>query len=275
MKIIDTHQHFWKYEAKKQDWINQDMQAIQKDFLPADLAPILKENKIDGCISVQAAQSKEETEFLLAQANQFPFIQGVVGWIDVCDPKMEQTLEKYTKQNLLKGFRHVLQDEADGFMLQTNFINGLKIVNTHHYTYDLLINAHQLKEANELVKHLPTLPIVIDHIAKPNIKKGAIENWKKEIIQIAQNPNVYCKISGMATEANWESWTMDDLKPYLDLVVAAFGTNRIMFGSDWPVCLLASTYSKWLNTVQNYFNTFNQNEQEAFFASNAIKFYKL
>ena len=151
MKIIDTHQHFWKYEAKKQDWINQDMQAIQKDFLPADLAPLLKENKIDGCISVQAAQSKEETEFLLAQANQFPFIQGVVGWIDVCDPKMEQTLEKYTKQNLLKGFRHVLQDEADGFMLQTNFINGLKIVNTHHYTYDLLINAHQLKEANELV----------------------------------------------------------------------------------------------------------------------------
>jgi L-fuconolactonase len=160
-------------------------------------------------------------------------------------------------------------------MLQESFIQGLKKLQANNYTYDLLIYAHQLKEANEMVKHLPTLPIVIDHIAKPNIKAGEIEDWKKEIKQIAQNPNVYCKISGMSTEANWESWTMDDLKPYLDLVVAAFGTNRIMFGSDWPVSLVASTYSKWLNTVQNYFNTFNLNEQEAFFANNAIKFYKL
>jgi len=275
MKIIDTHQHFWNYEAQKQDWINEDMQAIRKDFLPADLAIVLKENKVEGCISVQADQSLQETEFLLAQAKANNFIQGVVGWVDLCDPKMEQSLEKYATENLLKGFRHIVQGEVDGFMLQTNFIHGLKKIQVQNYTYDLLIYAHQLKEANAMVKQLPTLPIVIDHIAKPNIKAGEIENWEKEIKQIAQYPNVYCKISGMVTEANWNCWTIADLQPYLDSVVAAFGTERIMFGSDWPVCLVASSYSKWLQLVQNYFNTFSNSEQEAIFAGNAIKFYKL
>ncbi|MCX6212333.1 MAG: amidohydrolase family protein [Bacteroidetes bacterium] len=275
MKIIDTHQHFWNYDAQKQDWINEDMQAIRKDFLPTNLAIVLKENNVEACISVQAEQSLQETDFLLAQAKANNFIQGVVGWVDLCDLKMEQALEKYAAENLLKGFRHILQGEADGFMLQESFIQGLKKLQANNYTYDLLIYAHQLKEANELVKHLPTMPIVIDHIAKPNIKAGKIEEWKKEITGLANYPNVYCKISGMVTEANWNNWTAADLKPYLDLVVAAFGTERIMFGSDWPVCLVASTYSKWLNLVQNYFNTFSSSEQEAIFAGNAIKFYKL
>ena len=275
MKIIDTHQHFWNYDPKIHDWINEDMQAIQKDFLPADLAIELKENKVEACISVQAAQSLQETDFLLAQAKANNFIQGVVGWVDLCDLKMEQALEKYATEKLLKGFRHILQAEPKGFMLQESFIQGLKKLQANNYTYDLLIYAHQLKEANEIVKHLPTVPIVIDHIAKPNIKAGEIEDWKKEITGLANYPNVYCKISGMVTEANWNNWTAADLKPYLDAVVAAFGTDRILFGSDWPVCLVASTYSKWLNLVQNYFNTFSSSEQEAIFAGNAIKFYKL
>ena len=275
MKIIDTHQHFWNYDAQKQDWINEDMQAIRKDFLAADLAIELKENKVEACISVQAAQSLQETDFLLAQAKANNFIQGVVGWVDLCDLKMEQALEKYATEKLLKGFRHILQAEPKGFMLQESFIQGLKKLQANNYTYDLLIYAHQLKEANEMVKHLPTVPIVIDHIAKPNIKAGEIEDWKKEITGLANYPNVYCKISGMVTEANWNNWTAADLKPYLDEVVAAFGTDRILFGSDWPVCLVASTYSKWLQLVQNYFNTFSSSEQEAIFAGNAIKFYKL
>ncbi len=275
MKIIDTHQHFWNYDAQKQDWINEDMQAIRKDFLPADIAIVLKENNVEACISLQADQSIQETDFLLAQAKANNFIQGVVGWVDLCDFKMEQALEKYAAENLLKGFRHILQGETDGFMLQNNFIDGLKKIQANNYTYDLLIYAHQLNQANELIKHLPTMPIVVDHIAKPNIKAGEIEEWKKEITQLAQYPNVYCKISGMVTEANWNNWTAADLKPYLDAVVAAFGTERMMFGSDWPVCLVASTYSKWLNLVQNYFNTFSISEQEAIFAGNAIKFYKL
>ncbi len=275
MKIIDTHQHFWNYDPKRHDWINEDMQAIQKDFLPEQLAILLKENQVAGCISVQVDQTKEETEFLLALAKQHSFIKGIVGWVDLSASDLEQTLEYYRDAQALKGFRHIVQGEAAGFMMQPKFIQGLQKLPAHHYTYDLLIYAHQLKEANELIKQLNELPIVIDHVAKPNIKNGEIEDWKKEITAIAKYPNVHCKISGMATEANWESWSMAGLQPYLDTVVEAFGTERIMFGSDWPVCLVATSYSKWLKGVQNYFNTFSSAEQEAIFAGNAIKFYKL
>jgi L-fuconolactonase len=275
MKIIDTHQHFWNYDAQKQDWINEDMQAIQKDFLPADLAIELKENKVEACISVQAAQSLQETDFLLAQAKANNFIQGVVGWVDLCDLKMEQALEKYATEKLLKGFRHILQAEPKGFMLAPSFKKGINALAKYNYTYDLLIYASQLKEAKEFISNHSTQPIVIDHLAKPNIKEGEWESWKKDINEIAQYPNVYCKISGMTTEANLNSWTIGTLKPYIDIAVEAFGTDRIMFGSDWPVCLLASSYSKWLETLQNYFNTFSIDEQASFFANNAIKFYKL
>ena len=275
MKIIDTHQHFWNYDATRHDWINEDMRAIKKDFLPEQLAPILKENKVDGCVSVQVDQTTEETDFLLALAKEHSFIKGVVGWVDLRASNLEDTLENYRDAKALKGFRHIIQGQAVGFMLQPNLIQGLKKLATRNYTYDLLIYAPQLKEANELIKQVTELPIVIDHVAKPNIKDSEMEDWKKEITALAKYPNVYCKISGMATEANWETWTMAGLQPYLDTVVEAFGTERIMFGSDWPVCLVASSYAKWLNGVQNYFNTFSSTEQEAIFAGNAIKFYKL
>ena len=275
MKIIDTHQHFWNYDATRHDWINEDMRAIKKDFLPEQLAPILKENKVEGCVSVQVDQTTEETDFLLALAKEHSFIKGVVGWVDLRASNLEDKLENYKDAKALKGFRHIIQGQAAGFMLQPNLIQGLKKLATRNYTYDLLIYAHQLKEANELIKQVTEIPIVIDHVAKPNIKDSEMEDWKKEITALAKYPNVYCKISGMATEANWETWTMAGLQPYLDTVVAAFGTERIMFGSDWPVCLVASSYAKWLNGVQKYFNTFSSTEQEAIFAGNAIKFYKL
>ncbi len=275
MKIIDTHQHFWNYDATRHDWINEDMRAIKKDFLPEQLAPILKENKVEGCVSVQVDQTTEETDFLLALAKEHSFIKGVVGWVDLRASNLEDKLENYKDAKALKGFRHIIQGQAAGFMLQPNLIQGLKKLATRNYSYDLLIYAHQLKEANELIKQVTELPIVIDHLAKPNIKNNEIEDWKKEITALAKYPNVYCKISGMATEANWETWTMAGLQPYLDTVVEAFGTERIMFGSDWPVCLVASSYAKWLNGIQNYFNTFSSTEQELIFADNAIKFYKL
>ena len=275
MKIIDSHQHFWNYDATRHDWINEEMRAIRKDFLPEQLAPILKENNVDGCVSVQVDQTTEETDFLLALAKEHSFIQGVVGWVDLRASNLEDTLENYRDAKALKGFRHIIQGQAAGFMLQPNLIQGLKKLATRNYTYDLLIYAHQLKEANEFIKQVTELPIVIDHVAKPNIKDSEMEDWKKEITALAKYPNVYCKISGMATEANWETWTMAGLQPYLDTVVAAFGTERIMFGSDWPVCLVASSYAKWLNGVQKYFNTFSSTEQELIFADNAIKFYKL
>jgi L-fuconolactonase len=274
MKIIDTHQHFWNYDATRHEWINEEMRAIRKNFLPEQLAPILKENKVDGCVSVQVDQTTEETDFLLALAKEHSFIKGVVGWVDLRASNLEDTLENYRDAKALKGFRHIIQGQAAGFMLQPNLIQGLKKLATRNYTYDLLIYAHQLKEANEFIKQVTELPIVIDHVAKPNIKNSEMKDWKKEITALAKYPNVYCKISGMATEANWETWTMAGLQPYLDTVVETFGTERIMFGSDWPVCLVASSYAKWLNGVQNYFNTFSSTEQEAIFAGNAIKFYK-
>jgi L-fuconolactonase len=275
MKIIDTHQHFWNYDPKIHDWINEDMKVIRKDFLPADLAPILKENNVDGCIAVQADQTDAETQILIREANQNSFIKGVVGWVNLKDKEIEEKLEEYTNETNLKGFRHIIQAEPKGFMLDASFQKGLSALAKYNYTYDLLIYETQLAEANTLIKQLPELPIVIDHIAKPNIKKGDSDDWKKEIKAIAQYPNLYCKISGMATEAHWDTWTMDTLKPYIDTVVEAFGTERIMFGSDWPVCLVASSYEKWLKGLQNYFNTFSISEQEAFFANNAINFYKL
>lgn len=275
MKIIDTHQHFWNYDPKTHDWINEDMKVIRKDFLPADLAPILKDNNVDGCIAVQVDQTDTETQILIREANQNSFIKGVVGWINLKDKGIEEKLEEYSIETKLKGFRHIIQAEPNGFMLDASFQKGLSAIAKYNYTYDLLIYEAQLAEANTLIKQLPELPIVIDHIAKPNIKKGESENWKKEIKAMAQYPNVYCKISGVATEANWDTWTMDTLKPYIETVVEAFGTERIMFGSDWPVCLLASSYSKWLEILQNYFNTFSIDEQASFFANNAIKFYKL
>jgi len=275
MKIIDTHQHFWNYDPKTHDWINEDMRVIRKDFLPADLAPILKENNVDGCIAVQADQTDAETQILIREANQNSFIKGVVGWVDLNSTEIEAALASYTDTKMLKGFRHILQAEPKGFMLAPSFKKGLDALTKYNYTYDLLIYASQLKEAKEFISNHSTQPIVIDHLAKPNIKEGEWENWKKDINEIAQYPNVYCKISGMATEANWNTWTMDTLKPYIDTVVEAFGTDRIMFGSDWPVCLLASSYSKWLETLQNYFTTFSIDEQASFFANNAIKFYKL
>ena len=275
MKIIDTHQHFWNYDPKTHDWINEDMKVIRKDFLPADLAPILKENNIEGCIAVQADQTDTETQILIREADQNSFIKGVVGWVNLKDKEIEEKLEEYSNETNLKGFRHIIQAEPKGFMLDASFQKGLSALAKYNYTYDLLIYETQLAEANTLIKQLPVLPIVIDHIAKPNIKKGERENWIKEIKAMAQYPNVYCKISGMATEARWDTWTMDTLKPYIDTVVEAFGTERIMFGSDWPVCLVASSYEKWLKGLQNYFNTFSISEQEDFFANNAIKFYKL
>ncbi len=240
-----------------------------------DLAPILKENNVDGCIAVQADQTDAETQILIREANQNSFIKGVVGWVDLNSTEIEAALASYTDTKMLKGFRHILQAEPKGFMLAPSFKKGIDALTKYNYTYDLLIYASQLKEAKEFISNHSTQPIVIDHLAKPNIKEGEWENWKKDINEIAQYPNVYCKISGMATEANWNTWTMDTLKPYIDTVVEAFGTDRIMFGSDWPVCLLASSYSKWLETLQNYFNTFSIDEQASFFANNAIKFYKL
>lgn len=276
MKVIDAHQHFWKFDPIRDSWINDDMKVIQKDFLPGDLQILLKENGIDGTVVVQSDQSENENEFQLKNAYENDFIKGIVGWIDLRADDVEEKLVYYKQFKKLKGFRHVLQGEAQrDFMLQPAFKKGIGLLSKYGYSYDLLIFPDQLVYAKELVAEFPNQLFVLDHIAKPGIKNRDIKDWKKNILTLGAHENVYCKISGMVTEADWKSWTRDDFIPYIDVVINAFGTKRIMFGSDWPVCLVAASYKKMKEIVDDYFSFFSKNEQKNFYGKTAIKFYNL
>lgn len=273
---IDAHQHFWRFDAVRDSWINNDMSIIQKNFFPADLQPVLQQNGIDGCVTVQSDQSEEENAFQLANAEKWDFIKGVVGWVDLQAENIEERLQYYSQFKMMKGFRHVLQGEAQrNFMLQPAFMRGVSLLSKYGFTYDILIYTDQLKYSYDFVKALPDQPFVLDHIAKPNIKDAEIDQWKKDIIQIASCKNVFCKVSGMVTEANWQRWEKHDFTPYLDVVVEAFGIDHLMFGSDWPVCLVAASYGNMLEIVTDYFASFSKDEQEKVFGRNAVEFYKL
>ena len=276
MRIIDTHQHFWKFDPVRDNWITDKMHVIQRDFMPADLLPVLQENGVSSCITVQSNQSKAENEFQLANASENNFIAGVVGWVDLQSADIEEELHELSRFKKMKGFRHVLQGESQrDFMLRSEFKRGIALLNKFNFTYDILVFPDQLKYTTEFVSQFPDQRFVIDHLAKPAIKNGDVDNWKKDIVELAKYENVSCKISGMITEADWESWSYNDLVPYLDVIVETFGLNRIMFGSDWPVCLVAGTYQRVLGIVQRYFATFSRMEQELFFSGNAIRFYNL
>ncbi len=276
MLRIDSHQHFWKFDPVRDSWINDDMSVIQKDFLPADLDPLLKQNGFDGCVTVQSDQSEAENEFQLNNAIQHDFIKGVIGWVDLCSPQVEERLAYYSQFSKMKGFRHVLQGEKNrAFMLQPVFMNGIRLLKKYHFTYDILIFPDQLKHTLEFVKAFPDQPFVIDHIAKPYIKDKKTDEWRKDMEAIAEHENVHCKISGMVTEADWKQWKSEDFTPYIEAVVNAFGANRIIYGSDWPVCLVAASYEKMLGIVQDHFVSFTSNEKELFFGGNAVKFYNL
>jgi L-fuconolactonase len=277
MPRIDAHQHFWNFDPVRDAWITPEMKVIQKDFLPGDLRPILQEAGIDGCIAVQADQSEDENDFLLTLAEKNDFIKGVVGWVDLRHPDIAQRLQYYSKFKKLKGFRHVLQGEHDrALMLKPSFKHGIAQFKNHGYTYDILIYPDQLGYTKEFVAAFPGQPFVLDHIAKPHIKDRYItEEWINAIRAIAANQNLFCKISGMVTEADWYNWKPEHFKVYIDTIVESFGTDRIMFGSDWPVCLVAASYQQTIQIVTDYFSAFTQHEQAAFFGGNAIKFYNL
>ena len=276
MQRIDAHQHFWIYEKARHSWINDEMHLIQKDFMPADLQPVLQQNNIDGCILVQVDQTEEENTFQLHNANSFDFIKGVVGWVDLQSDSVEKQLQYYQQFEKMKGFRHILQGEKDrALMLKPAFKNGISLLNNYNYTYDILIFPDQLQFALEFVRSFPNQRFVIDHLAKPYIKDKKIDQWRSDMLQLKTCENVYCKISGMVTEADWHNWKTEDFFPYLDVVVETFGTKRIMFGSDWPVCLVAASYEKMIAIVQQYLSSFSQDEQNDFFGNNAIKFYNL
>jgi L-fuconolactonase len=252
------------------------MAVIQRDFLPQDLQPLLTENNLDGSVLVQCDQSEKESEFLLNHANNFDFIKGVVGWVDLQSEQVEDRLAYYHSFNKMKGFRHILQGETDrGMMLRPAFMNGISKLKKFDFTYDILIYPDQIQYIGEFVRAFSEQKFVIDHIAKPNIKEKSILEWKKEMEALAEYPNLYCKISGMVTEADWKNRGKEDCNPYMDEIVATFGTKRIMFGSDWPVCLVAATYQQTMEIVVNYFSSFTETEKQDFFGLNAINFYNL
>jgi L-fuconolactonase len=273
---IDSHQHFWKYHPIKDAWISEDMKIIQRDFMPADLHPLLIQNGIDGCIAVQADQSEEETHFLLQLAQENDFIKGVVGWVDFRSNEIEERLQYFSQFKKLKGFRHIVQAEIDDdFLLGDDFCNGIAKLEKYNFTYDLLILPKHLKYAVEFVKHFPNQSFVIDHLAKPDFKGADFTEWEKGIKELAAFQNVFCKVSGMVTEADWANWKEEDFKYCLDVLVANFGIDRLLFGSDWPVSLLAASYEKSTNIVKNYFSKFSKEEQDKIWGGNAINFYNL
>jgi L-fucono-1,5-lactonase len=280
MLRIDAHHHFWKFDPVRDNWITDEMAVLKRDFLPEDFQLVLQENNFDGSVVVQSDQSEQENEFQLKNAEENDFIKGVVGWVDLQSANVEERLAHYSSFKKMVGFRHVLQGEDDrALMLKPAFINGISKLKKFGFTYDILIFADQLKYIPQFVAVFPDQKFVIDHIAKPTIKNKirdprAIE-WKNDMKQVARHENVHCKISGMVTEADWQHWKTEDFKPYLDGVVDAFGTGRIMYGSDWPVCLVAASYEQVLNLVEEYFSSFTQNEQDLFFGGNAIRFYNL
>ncbi len=272
---IDSHQHFWKYNTATHGWISDRMSIIRNDFLPEHLKPILMQNNIQGCVAVEAHQSEKETEFLLKCAEEHTFIKGVVGWVDLRSDRVEERLEHYAKNPFLKGIRHLVQEEGEGFMLGAAFQNGISKLNYYGLTYDILIFPHQIKEATALVTKFPEQAFVLDHLAKPYIKAKEIENWQSDIEILAQNKNMLCKISGMVTEGDWRNWSEADFSPYLDVIFECFGAERIMFGSDWPVCKLAGEYNQVLQIVENYISKFSKEEQKKIMGENAINFYNL
>ncbi len=276
MTKIDAHQHFWIFDPIRDSWIDSSMSAIQRDFMPVDLKPILNKNDFEGCVAVQADQSEAENSFLLKLAEQNDFIKGVVGWIDFRATDSRKRLEYYSDFKKMKGFRHVLQGEPDrALMLNPQFMNGIRALKRHNFTYDILIFPDQLGYTHQFVKIFEGSRFVLDHIAKPDIKNKNIDKWEKTIREIARQENVWCKVSGMVTEADWHSWVLDDFEPYLNVIFEAFGTKRVMFGSDWPVCNVAGGYQQMLSVVKNYVSKLSADEQADFWGLNAMKFYNL
>ena len=273
---IDSHQHFWIFDPVSDNRIDNSMKKMQRDLLPENLWPVLKKNGFDGCVIMQSDQSEVENGFQLNNAAGYDMIKGVIGWVDLQTEDIGERLAYYAGFEKMKGFRHVLQSEKQrDFMLRPAFLNGVGLLNKYNFTYDILIFKDQLSYTAGLVSRFPDQPFVLDHIGKPDIRNGEIEEWKKDIAALAKHENVYCKVSGMITEADWHKWKPDDFAPYLDVITEAFGTNRLMYGSDWPVCCVAGTYGQVVGLVEGYFANFGESEKQMIFGDNATKFYNL
>lgn len=273
---VDSHQHFWHYDPARHAWITDEMSAIRRDFLPDHYESECAANGVNASVVVQVDQTESETLFLLDLAERFPRIAGVVGWIDLRSPLVEERLRHFSQFKKLRGFRHIAQAEPDDrFLVQPAFLDGIAQLQAFNFTYDILVYPKQLPAAIELAARFPRQPFVLDHVAKPLIKARTLEPWASHIKTLAQNPNVFCKLSGLVTEADWQNWKPDDFRPYLDVVFAAFGPDRLMFGSDWPVCLVAASYAKVKQLIESYVSANAPEHTERIFGANAIRIYGL
>jgi len=276
MLKIDAHHHLWKFDAKEYGWIDEEMRALRRDFLPADLHKEMAAAGIGGAVAVQARQTVEETRWLLELAGQNEFMKGVVGWVPLIEPNVGAVIEKFAVNPKLRGIRHVLQDEPDeNHMLRADFNRGVRELARHNLTYDILIFERHLLQTIRFVDQYPNQKFVVDHLAKPRVRYKAISPWREHMRELAKRPNVYCKISGLATEADHKKWTEEQLQPYIDTVLEAFGAKRAIFGSDWPVCLLAIGYQRWVNIVGKAAARLSIAEQRRLWAETAIEAFGL
>ena len=272
---IDAHQHFWKYNPAEYSWIDESMSVIRKNFLPENLKYIMTDTGIDGTVAVQARQTLHETEWLLKLAEENSFIRGVVGWLPLIESGIEKDLEHFSSFSKLKAVRHVVQDESDAFLLRPDFNRGIKLLKKYKIAYDILIFEKQIPATIEFVDMHPEQIFILDHAAKPLIKSNVIEPWRKNIKSLAKRRNVYCKISGMATEADLQNWTTNQLKPYFETILECFTPGRLMFSSDWPVCLQSCSYKMWNETVKNWINDLSKSEKSRIMGGTAIEAYNL
>jgi L-fuconolactonase len=272
---VDTHVHFWKYNKQRDAWITDKMKPLQEDYLPQTIALTLKRNEIDGCVAVQADQAEVETLFLIELSKTHDIIKGVVGWVDLQNENIEERLQYFSQFPIVKGWRHIVQGEPIDFLLGKDFQRGITALKSFDYTYDILIYHHQLKPALEFVSKFPEQAFVIDHCAKPDIANKKMEEWKSLMQEMAKHPNVHCKLSGLFTEAKWKQWSPNEFYPYLDTVFEAFGTDRLMYGSDWPVMLLSGMYVQWKSLLEKYMENFSEDERAKIFGENAVDFYRI
>jgi L-fuconolactonase len=273
---VDAHQHFWHYNTAEYGWIDDSMSRLQRDFMPADLAREIRPLGLDGVVAVEARQTLEETRWLLKLADEQDFIRGVVGWVPLADPKLRDHLDALADQPALKGVRHVVQDEPDDdFILGDAFNAGVAALAECQLTYDILIFERHLPQAIQFVDRHPQQVFVLDHLAKPRVKQHELEPWRARLRALAERENVYCKLSGMVTEADWQAWTEPQLLPYLETALEAFGPQRLMFGSDWPVSLLACKYQAWYDIVERFSGRLSADEQARLFGGTAAEAYRL
>ena len=273
---IDSHQHFWKYDPAEYGWIDDSMAALRRDFLPEHLEPLLAARGFHGSIAVQARQTLEETEWLCDLADRNPFIRGVVGWVDLQADDVREQLERLSLRKRLVGIRHIVQGEPDErFLLRPRFCRGIALLAEFSLTYDILVYPRHLPVAAAFVERFPAQRFVLDHVAKPEIKKGELTGWEADLRRLAAFPNVFCKLSGLVTEADWQRWTPQALRPYLDVAYHAFGPERLMIGSDWPVCTVAADYARTMGVVQDYLEGRPADERAAILGGNARSFWKL